>query len=79
MDNDASLIVSIQTEKGECYFWRPRNLQGFVFHTNLWTQAYTLIELPAFRNLTDEIRVYVGNTTSTIYIDNMDVIFEVPK
>jgi hypothetical protein len=79
MDNDASIAISITPEKGDCYYWVGKKIQGFVFDCNKWTQAYTIMELPAFKNPTDNISVCVYTPAGIAYIDDMDVVFETPK
>jgi len=78
-NNNASIVISLQTEKGECYLWSVRNLQGFVFDRNVWTQAYSFIELPAFKNPSDILKVFVFDTKGAVYIDDMEVTFGTQK
>ncbi|MGP8216438.1 MAG: hypothetical protein ACLQQ4_12785 [Bacteroidia bacterium] len=79
MDNDAALIVYIKSQKGDVYLWRPINLQGFVFKQGVWTQAYTVVQLPDFKDPTDELSILVNNHKSIVYVDDIDVTFETPK
>ncbi len=78
-NNDASLVVSVKPSNGDSYYWKSRNLQGFAFHKNEWQQAYTVYELPAFKDSLDQLQVYVYNTKGIVYIDDMSVTFEKPK
>jgi len=79
MDNKAILLVCVKPQKGDAYLWHPKNLKGFVFHPNTWTEAYDLVQLPAFKDPTDEVDIVVTNSKGVVYIDDMDVIFETPK
>ncbi len=78
-DNNAVIVVSVQDDKGNCFFWKTRLIQGFVFERNLWTQEFSLVGLPDFRNQSDQLKVYVLNTKGDVYIDNMEVFFGTPK
>jgi hypothetical protein len=78
-NNNASIIVSVKPENGDCYLWESRTIQGFVFKTGVWSPAYALIHLPAFKNPTDELNVYVYDTEGSVYIDDMEVTFATPQ
>jgi len=78
-DNDAALLVCIKPEKGACYLWHLTYLKGFVFHSDVWTEAYTLVQLPAVKSPTDELDIAVTATKGSMYIDDMDVVFETPQ
>jgi len=77
--NNATIIVSVKTEKGDSYFWKSSKLQSFVFDRNVWTQVYGLMNLPIFKNPSDKISVYIYNTKSGVYIDDVEVMFGRPK
>jgi len=77
--NSASLLVCIKPKKGDCYLWQPKSLRGYIFHKDQWEQAYNLVQLPAIRDSTDQLGITVFDPKGTVYIDDMDVIFETPK
>jgi len=74
-NTDASVVVSLKTEKGECYLWAGHTLQGFVFKTNVWSKAYAFVALPTFKNPSDILNVYVLNTKGEVYLDDMEIKF----
>ena len=75
MDNDAVIVVSMNAEKQDSYYWGSKSLQGFVFKTNVWTQVYTIQQLPELKNPSDVISVFVLTTKGIVYIDDMEVEF----
>ena len=75
MDNDAVIVVSMNAEKQDSYYWGSKSLQGFVFKTNVWTQVYTIQQLPGLKNPSDVISIFVLTTKGIVYIDDMEVEF----
>ncbi|MBL4658159.1 MAG: hypothetical protein JKX73_09180, partial [Flavobacteriales bacterium] len=73
-DDDATLVITLESEDGEVYDWRGMNFSCFIDKAISWTKVFHSWRFDYIRSGSDRIKVYVWNhKKDNIFIDDLKI------